>query len=46
MPWTLVEPMQCALRTGTWEKNFAQGMTKIMEDLKKLSAQPVATAEK
>jgi hypothetical protein len=43
--WTLVEPMQGALRTKTWEKNFTQGMTKIVEDLKKLSAQPTASAE-
>jgi hypothetical protein len=43
--WTLVEPMQGALRKGTWEKNFTQGMTKIVEDLKKLSAQPTAGAE-
>ena len=43
--WTLVEPMQGALRKGTWEKNFSQGMTKIMEDLEKVSAQPATRAE-
>jgi hypothetical protein len=43
--WTLVEPMPGALRKGTWEKNFTQGMTKIIEDLKKLSAQPTASAD-
>jgi hypothetical protein len=43
--WTLVEPVQGAIRKATFEKNVAQGMANLMDDLKKLAVQPVAQAK-
>jgi hypothetical protein len=43
--WTLAEPVQGAFRKTTFVKNLSQAMDKVMEDLKKLSAQPMASAE-
>jgi hypothetical protein len=40
--WSLTEPVNGAMRKETWEKNVARGMTNVMNDLKKLSAQPLA----
>jgi hypothetical protein len=31
-----------AIRKATWEKNFGQGITNLLGDLKKLSGQPTA----
>ena len=43
--WTFVEPVQGAFRKGTWEKNFAEGMSNLMADLRHLTASTVATAD-
>lgn len=43
--WTLFEPVGGALRKSTWDKNFAAGMTNLMDDLKKLSARTDSSAE-
>jgi hypothetical protein len=36
--WTLTEPVEGAIRRGTWDKNFGAGLASLMEDLKRLSA--------
>jgi len=41
--WSIAEPVQDAMRKGTWNKNFAQGMTNLMVDIKRIAGQPVAT---
>jgi hypothetical protein len=38
--WTIVAPVQSALRKATWEKNFSKGMASLLDDLKKLSGKP------
>jgi hypothetical protein len=43
--WTVTEPVEGAVRKATWEKNFGQGMTNLLDDLKKLSGQPTAKVE-
>jgi hypothetical protein len=43
--WRLVEPVQGAFRKATFEKNVAQGMANLMDDLKKLAIQPIAQAK-
>jgi hypothetical protein len=43
--WTVTEPVEGAVRKATWEKNFGQGMTNLLDDLKKLSGQPIAKVE-
>ena len=40
--WTVAEPVEGAFRKTTWEKNFGQGITNLLDDLKKLSGQPAA----
>lgn len=40
--WTVAEPVEGAIRKATWEKNFGQGITNLLRDLKKLSGQPMA----
>jgi len=41
--WTMVEPVEGAFRKATWHKNFSQGMTNLMDDLKKVTATSSAT---
>ncbi|MFZ0959786.1 MAG: hypothetical protein WAO35_02695 [Terriglobia bacterium] len=41
--WTFTEPVQVALRKATWDKNFSQGMTNLLDDIKRLAAPPAAT---
>jgi hypothetical protein len=43
--WTVAEPVEGAVRKATWEKNFGQGMSNLLDDLKKLSGQPAAKVE-
>ena len=43
--WTLVEPVNGAFRKATWDKNFNQGMTDLMNDLKKLAGPTPSTAD-
>ena len=43
--WTFVEPVQGAFRKATWDKNFREGMTNLMADLRHLTASTVATAD-
>jgi hypothetical protein len=43
--WSLTAPVQGAIRKATWEKNFSQGIANLMDDLKKLTTQPVAAAD-
>jgi len=42
--WSITAPVQGAVRKVTWEKNFSQGIANLMDDLKKLTTPPVATA--
>jgi hypothetical protein len=42
--WNVSAPVDGAYRKETWDKNFAQGITSIMNDLKKLASPPVAPA--
>ncbi len=35
--WTLTEPVEGAFREATWKKNFSQGISNLVEDLKKLT---------
>jgi hypothetical protein len=42
--WTLAEPVQGAFRKATWEKNLGQGVDRVIDDLRKLAADPVASA--
>jgi hypothetical protein len=41
--WTIIEPVDGAMRKATWDKNFDRGMTNLMNDLKQLVAAPAAT---
>jgi len=43
--WTITEPVQGALRSrkATWDKNFSQGMTNLVNDMRRLAAPPAAT---
>jgi hypothetical protein len=34
--WTLLEPVEGALRKQTWNRNFDRGMASLMEDLRRL----------
>jgi hypothetical protein len=43
--WTVTEPVEGAIRKATWERNFGQGMTNLLDDVKKLSGQPAAKVE-
>ncbi len=43
--WTLVEPVNGAFRKAAWDKNVNQGMTDLMEDLKKLAGASPAAAD-
>lgn len=43
--WSITTPVQGAYRKVTWEKNFSQGITSLLNDLKKLTTQPVAVAD-
>jgi hypothetical protein len=43
--WSITTPVQGAIRKVTWEKNFSQGITNLMDDLKKLTTQPAAAAD-
>lgn len=43
--WTLGEPVQGAFRKATFIKNLDQAMDRVMDDLKKLAAQPAASSE-
>jgi hypothetical protein len=38
--WGLTAPVEGALRKATWVKNFDNGITALMQDLKKLANQP------
>lgn len=42
--WTLAEPVHGANRKATWERNLGQGMDKIIDDLKKLAAEPASSS--
>jgi hypothetical protein len=44
--WTIIEPVQPWARESTGRKNFDQAMAKLMDDVKKLTAAPDATATK
>ena len=37
--WTITEPVEGAYRKATWDRNFDQGLTALMEELKALVAQ-------
>jgi hypothetical protein len=41
--WSLTEPVNGAMRKETWKKNVTQGTASLINDVKKLSAQPLAT---
>lgn len=41
--WMLTEPVKGALRRATWDKNVAQGVFGLLQDIKKLAASPPAT---
>jgi hypothetical protein len=43
--WSITAPVQGAIRKATWEKNFSQGIEGLLNDLKKLTTQPVAAAD-
>jgi hypothetical protein len=43
--WSITAPVQGAIRKATWEKNFSQGIASLMDDLKKLTTEPVAAAD-
>ena len=43
--WNLTVPVGGALREKTWVKNFDHGLDTLMDDLKNLTARPVASAE-
>jgi len=43
--WTVAEPVEGAFRKTTWEKNFGQGISNLLDDLKKLSGQPAANVQ-
>jgi hypothetical protein len=43
--WTLAAPVQGAFRKGTFEKNVADGMTNLMDDLKRIIVQPAAAVK-
>jgi hypothetical protein len=42
--WSVSASVDGAYRKETWDKNFAQGITSIMNDLKKLATSPVSPA--
>jgi hypothetical protein len=42
--WSITAPVQGAIRKVTWEKNFSQGITNLMDDLKNLTTQPAVAA--
>jgi hypothetical protein len=44
--WTIIEPVQPWARESTGRKNFDQAIAKLMDDVKKLTATPDATASK
>jgi hypothetical protein len=35
--WTLTQPVEGAFREATWKKNFSQGISNLVDDLKKLT---------
>ncbi len=41
--WNFVEPVGGAFRRATWDKNFNEGMTNLIDDLKRLTT-PTSTA--
>jgi hypothetical protein len=43
--WSITAPVEGAIRKVTWKKNFSQGITNLMDDLKKLTTQAVAAAD-
>jgi len=43
--WAFVEPVQGAFRKATWDKNVDEGLTKLMNDVKRLSGQAVSMAK-
>lgn len=43
--WTFTAAVQGAIREATWKKNFSQGITDLVDDLKKLTTQTVMAAE-
>ena len=43
--WTLLEPVNGAFRKATWDKNVNQGMTNLMNDVKKLAGPSPSTRE-
>jgi hypothetical protein len=40
--WTVAEPVKGAFLKSTWDKNFNQGISNLMDDLKRLTAPPAA----
>lgn len=38
--WTLTQPVKGAFRKATWEKNYADGISGLMDQLKSLTASP------
>lgn len=42
--WMLTEPVKGALRRATWDKNVVQGVSNLLQDIRKLAASPSAAA--
>jgi hypothetical protein len=40
--WTLTQPVEGAFRKATWEKNYSDGTTSLVNQLKTLTAAPAA----
>jgi hypothetical protein len=43
--WTIFDPVRVTVRTAKWDKNFAEGITNLVNDLKKLSVRAEASAQ-
>lgn len=41
--WMLTEPVKGALRRATWDRNVVQGVSSLLQDIRKLAASPPAT---
>jgi hypothetical protein len=43
--WNFVEPVAGAFRRATWDKNFNEGMTNLIDDLKRLTTPTTTTPQ-
>src|ERR1700746_982188 len=43
--WTIFDPVRVTIRTAKWDTNFADGITSLVNDLKKLSVRAEASAQ-